>query len=126
MSMIPFFLADTETQGLLAAWRVADPASGERLIIFKAIGAVTLLVLLWAIFLRKKRRRRREHHSAHRHSSKPAEVAQPPKDESALSTPGKHRHRRHSNRHHRTRNPTLAETGGLPPIRSEGPPEVQP
>jgi hypothetical protein len=30
-----------------------------------------------------------------------------------------HHHRRHHRREHRQRNPTLAETGGLPPIRSE-------
>lgn len=30
-----------------------------------------------------------------------------------------HHHRRRRRREHRRRNPTLAETGGLPPIRSE-------
>ena len=126
MSTIPFFLADAQTQAVLASWRMSDPATRERLIIFGAIGLVTLLVLLWAILLRKKRRRRREHHHAPRHSSRPAEAAETSKDEGDPATPEKRRHRRRSGRRHRPRNPTLAETGGLPPVRSEGPPEVQP
>jgi hypothetical protein len=32
------------------------------------------------------------------------------------------RRRRRRRREHRPRNPTLAETGGLPPIRTEAPP----
>jgi hypothetical protein len=35
----------------------------------------------------------------------------------------RHRRRRHE---HRPRNPTLAETGGLPPIRTEKPPGASP
>lgn len=34
----------------------------------------------------------------------------------------RYRKRRHRRREHRPRNPTLAETGGLPPIRTEAPP----
>ena len=117
MSTIPFFLADEGTEEVLKAWRISDPATRERVIIFGAIGLVTVLVLLWAMFLRRKRRRRREHHHAHRHSSGPAEVPESSKDESALAPPEKRRHRRRSGHRHLPRNPTLAETGGLPPIR---------
>ena len=126
MSTVPFILADADTQEVLASWRMSDPATRERLIIFGAIGLVTVLVLLWAILLRKKRRRRREHHHAPRHSSRPSEIPEAPDDESAVSTPEKRRRRRRSGRKHRPLNPTLAETGGLPPIRSEGPSEPQP
>ena len=126
MSSIPFCLADVETQEVLASWRLTDPVTLERILIFGAIGLVTLLLLLWAIFLRKRRRHRREHHHAHRHSSTPAEVLEAPKDEGAPSPPQKRRHRRRSSRRDRSRNPTLAETGGLPPIRPEDPPEPRP
>ena len=44
MSAIPFFLADAETQEVLASWRMTDPATRERLIIFGAMGLVTLAV----------------------------------------------------------------------------------
>jgi hypothetical protein len=85
-----------------------------------------LLALTWAVFLRKRRRRRHEHHHAPHHSSTPAEVAETPAKEDAPAPPEKRRHRRHSRHRHRPRNPTLAETGGLPPIRPEGPSDVQP
>ena len=126
MSTIPLSLADVETQEILASWRITDPATLERIVIFGAIGLVTLLALLWAAFLRKKRRRRREHHHAPRHSSGPAEVPETSEDENAPSPPEKRHRRRRSRRRDRPRNPTLAETGGLPPIRPEGPPEPQP
>ena len=125
MSSIPFFLADAETQEILASWRITNPASLEWILIFGAIGLVTLLALLWAVFLRK-RRRRRKHHHAHENSSRPAEVPEVAKAESVLSPPEKRRHRRRSGRRHRPRNPTLAETGGLPPVRPESPTEPQP
>jgi len=122
MSTIPILLADETTDAVLASWRMSDPAMRERLLIFSAIGLVTLLILAWAVFLRRRRRRRHEHH----HSSKPAEVAQTPAGEDVPPPPEKHRRRRRSGHRHRPRNPTLAETGGLPPRRLEIPPESQP
>jgi hypothetical protein len=126
MRLLPFILADAETQEILKAWRITDPATLERLIIFGAIGLVTLLMVLWAVFLRKRGRRRRKHHHPHQSSSQPPEVPAVAKDGSALSTPENRRHRRRSGRRHRPRNPTLAETGGLPPVRPESPTEPQP
>jgi len=126
MSTIPLFLAEVETQEILASWRITDPATRDRIIVFGAIGLVTLLVLLWAVFLRKKRRRRREHHHAPRHSSTPAEAPEAPSDDGDPSPPEKRHRRRRFGGKHRPRNPTLAETGGLPPIRPEGPSEPQP
>ena len=74
MNLMPFFLADEEIDAVLASWRKADPGSREHMLIFGAIGLVTLLAMAWAVFLRKRRRRRRELHS-HSHSSSPADVA---------------------------------------------------
>jgi hypothetical protein len=126
MSTIPILLADETTDSVLNSWHMSDPAMRERLLIFGALGLVTLLILAWAVFLRKKRRRRHEHHHSHHHSSKPAEVAQAPAGEEVPTPPEKHRRRRRSGHRHRPRNPTLAETGGLPPRRLEIPPESQP
>ena len=71
-------------------------------------------------------RRRHSHHHSHQHSSAPAEAAEAPDEARRRSPPQKRRKRRRSRRRHRPRNPTLAETGGLPPVRPEGPPEPQP
>jgi hypothetical protein len=125
MSTIPFFLADADTEAILATWR-SDPAVLERILIFGAIGLVTGLTLLWAVFIRKRRRRRRAQDHSHHRSSGAAEVPESPKDESPPAQEEKRRHHRHSRRRHRRRNPTLAETGGLPPIRPESVSESEP
>jgi len=119
MSTLPFFLADADTDAILSTWR-SDPAVLERILIFGAIGLVTLLLVLWAVFIRKRRRRRRSHHHTHHHSSSSAESPQPAGEENSPPAEEKRRRHRRSHRRHRRRNPTLAETGGLPPIRPEG------
>ncbi len=85
------------------------------------LGAVLLLVLVfvvWAMFIRKRKKdlsdwRLQKHH----HHSPPENSANEGSGEPH------HRRRRRRRREHRPRNPTLAETGGLPPIRHEPPPE---
>ena len=126
MSPFPILLADEQTAAAMAAWRISDPATRERLMIFGAIALVTVLVLVWAAFLRKKRRRRRAHHHSHHESSNSAQTVEAPEEPEELPPPEERRRSRRSRRRHRPRNPTLAETGGLPPIRPESPPESQP
>lgn len=125
MNTIPVFLAQADSQDPLAWWRLSNPAFRERLIIFGAIGLVTLLVLVWAAFVRSRRRRRHSHHHHHHHAQKPTEVPGASQNED-VPAPSEKRRRRHSRHRHRPRNPTLAETGGLPPIRQENPPEAEP
>jgi FtsZ-interacting cell division protein ZipA len=125
MNTIPILLADVDAQDPLAWWRLTNPAFRERLIIFGAIGLVTLLLLLWAAFIRSKRRRRHSHHHRHHHAQKPTEVPAATQNED-VPAPSEKRRRRHSRHRPRPRNPTLAETGGLPPIRQENPPEAEP
>ncbi len=125
MSTFPLLLADEDTEAILAAWR-RDPAVVERVMIFGAIGLVTVLVLLWAVFLRKKRRRRSHHHHGHHRSSGLPESPGASPTDGAPPVEEKRRHQRHSRRRRRRRNPTLAETGGLPPIRPEDAPEPEP
>jgi hypothetical protein len=120
LSQIPM-----ETDQALASWRFLDPATRGIVLIFGSIGVVTLAVLTWAVFFRKKGRRRRKHHHEHSHSPRPDEVPEILKDEGFSSSQERRRHRRHSRRRHRPRNPTLAETGGLPPVRQDSPPEPQ-
>jgi len=115
-----------DVNNLLATMRKSDPATLERVLIFGAIGLVTLLVVLWAVFLRKRRRRRRSHHHGSEHSLQPAETLVAPNPAADPSPPAQRRHRRRSGRKHRRLNPTLAETGGLPPVRPEDSPPPQP
>lgn len=68
--------------------------------IFLAISGVLLGFVLWAVFIRKSPRYRK----------KGALIDAPAEEES-----GRRRRRRRSRREQRTRNPTRAETGGLPP-----------
>jgi len=94
----------------------------EYLIIVGCLLAVSLLVFIWAAFVRKPGSHpwlRRRHHHSHSHRPAPAPVAEAPEERrKGWFSLGKHHHRRHHRRRERPRNPTLAEAGGLPPIRA--------
>jgi hypothetical protein len=126
MSALPFFLADAATDEVLSTWRFMDPSTRGGLLIFGAIGLVTLLAVVWAIFLRKRRRRRHSHHHNHQHSSTPTEAPEAINNDGPAFAPPERRKWRRSRHRHHSRNPTLAETGGLPPVRPEGPTDPQP
>jgi hypothetical protein len=126
MSTILLSQIPVDVNDVLATWRLMDPSTRGGLVVFGAIGLVTLLALVWAIFIRKRRRRRRSHHHSHQHSAIPTETSAALNDAGAALPPPEPRKGRRSRRRHRSRNPTLAETGGLPPIRPGGPPEVHP
>ena len=72
-------------------------------IIIVVVVVVTAL-LLWAVFFRKSPRYRKK-----------GALLDGPAEES-----GEHRRRRRRRRDHRTRNPTRAQTGGLPPQGAGG------
>jgi len=106
----------------------------DTLIVLIAASAVGL-VLLGALTLWVKARRSHRHHRHHRHHPRQAEsrpmeapgaaskvtgaAAEPDTDTDTDTDTHRHR-RRKRRRDHRPRNPTLAETGGLPPPRPEG------
>lgn len=76
-----------------------------------------ILLMVWAKYIRPPRRER-----AHTHS--PSRAAREEESDgdsgSSADSDGKHHHRRRRHRRaHRSLNPTLAETGGLPPPRAE-------
>jgi type VI protein secretion system component VasK len=85
-------------------------------IVVGAILLVVALVFVWAAFVRKRRRRVRRHHYQRRSIARAAADGM-----SAIRQHVHERQRRRRSRQ-RPRNPTLAETGGLPPARSEAPP----
>jgi hypothetical protein len=78
--------------------------------------------LIWAIFIRKREdataRRYREHFSGSGDS--------PSTTTEGASNQRSSRRRKKRRREHRQRNPTLAETGGLPPIRDHMPSQEDP
>jgi hypothetical protein len=84
----------------------------DALLIFGAGVALTLLLFLWAYLTRKKHRRSQ--------FGSPILVKA-----DKHGHPGKHRVRRRRRGHpaNLPRNPTLGETGGLPPVRPEEPTE---
>jgi len=97
--------------GLLADLPKLLPSGGK--LDFNALSGVTpvLLVtalvlvagLVWAMFLRRPARDRRARFLS----------------DAPPSTSSGRRHRRHRRREHRPTNPTLAETGGLPPLKPD-------
>ena len=75
--------------------------------------ALAAVLLLWAVFVRRRR-----HPDPHVRALQPG---LPPGTEDSDSGHHRHRHRRHHRKrtHELKRNPTLHETGGLPPLRPD-------
>jgi FtsZ-interacting cell division protein ZipA len=101
------------------------PESVDLLIVVGAVVLVALIAFFWVLSFRKDEKHRHKHH--HRHHRKSY------REQFQKTTSGikerirEHRRRRH--REHHPINPTLAQTGGLPPIRKADkppPPAPQP
>jgi hypothetical protein len=117
-------LASKEVDDALEQWRTLSPGVRECLVIIAALVAVCIAVLIWVVYFRRVRRRPHGHHHSRHYSQGPAtDVVVESEDE-----PDQPRRRkwRRPRREHRPRNPTLSETGGLPPVRTGGPPEILP
>ena len=102
------------------AWKKIDL---QFFIVFGAIVGVVFLAVIWAVYLRRRRRHHSHKHS-HHHRQESSEIQ--PAEGGEQGGARKRRKWRRRRRDHRPRNPTLAETGGLPPVRSERPPEPFP
>jgi len=100
----------------------------EVLLLLGAVAVVTLVLLLWAVYLRKRPRQHLHHHHHHQHRHHSEEESAGLNSTDSGSGNGEKRYRRKRRRRleHRPRNPTLAETGGLPPLRTEQPPDPLP
>ena len=85
----------------------------EYLIIGGAVLLVTGAVMVWVLIFRRSRRRRRIYRRHHRSSTDSSAVEKSGVNKTAGAPPARRRHQRSP----RPRNPTLAETGGLPPLR---------
>jgi hypothetical protein len=91
---------------------------GEVFIMLGAVLVLTVAIFIWAAFFRKPPRRHHSHHHEHHwNAGKSDENSSPAVSH---SRPRFRFWRRHRQRHRkRPPNPTLAETGGLPPTRAE-------
>lgn len=110
--MCPRLLAQTIFDPLLPGKESAPSYFRDLWFVFGAIALVAAAVFIWAYFFRK----RRSTTSRSGHHSRLLEGA-------LLEAPSRERvrkRRRHRIREHRPRNPSLNETGGLPPARKEG------
>ena len=85
---------------------VGPESAGAFALVMMAVLGVVLLVVIWAVFIRKP--------SSGRRRERGRLTTAPPAD-SKDGESGRRRRRRRSRSG--SRNPTLAETGGLPPLR---------
>jgi hypothetical protein len=112
MERISLFLAQIDVQDSLPTLHKGGLSRGGLAVLFAACALVTFLILFWAIFVRK-----RPDDSSRRYTY-------PSRDSKGNNTENisraKFGRRGRRRRKRRSRNPTLAETGGLPPIRSDG------
>lgn len=84
------------------------------LFVLLCLAVLSLGFLLWAAFIRKRRR----HSSGHSHHITRTAAAG---EKGTEPRKRRHRHRRRRSASY-PRNPTLAQTGGLPPVRRDEPP----
>lgn len=124
----PFLAQDLiPTDVLPGSWHWMGLTLKELLIVLGAVGLVTALALIWAVYFRKKPHRHAHHHHHHHPSAEFPEASESSMDSGSGVSDGKrYRRKRRRRREHRPRNPTLAETGGLPPLRAERPPDPLP
>jgi ABC-type nickel/cobalt efflux system permease component RcnA len=132
MSRMQFLLANY-TEEIWRRLRFFDPSTTQGLIVLGAIAVVLLLGLTWVLLIQRSRKARHSHRHHHHHHDRPQQFGKDPasaneEEEEEEDSDGEDddephkKRRRRRRREHRPRNPTLAETGGLPPVRTEDPP----
>ena len=118
MNRISLFLAQLEIKdGVVTGLQKTGAGRNGLTVLFGAVGMVTALIVVWAIFIRKRPNEasKRYRYRSSRDSAEEGTngVSNPAAEAEAL------RDRRKRRRKRRPRNPTLAETGGLPPVRTD-------
>src|ERR1051326_7316245 len=129
--MMPFLAAsDPDLTGGAEFWRNILPFKNQIGVLLGAIAFVIIATLVWAIFFRKRPddTSRRYSYRRMRDLEADSSAASVASSDSCVpvdgnSSPVKKKRRRKRRRPHRPRNPTLAETGGLPPVRADGLPD---
>lgn len=124
MSAFPFFLAqETLFERLDKSWRTMSGSTRDVTVVFGVLLLLVGAMLIWALYFRRRNHHHHHHHHRHHHHHEPEGglVNQGSSSGPSVEDSGRKRRRRRR-RGHRPRNPTLAETGGLPPVRTERPP----
>lgn len=112
-----FILAQEELDlsTALSAWQNMDEDLRNQLVLLMLFVVLAVGALVWAAFYRKSKSRRVRIRRPHTWQSEPGETRS--------SRRQRHRERQRRSAHPRSpKNPTLAETGGLPPRRPEDQP----
>jgi UPF0716 family protein affecting phage T7 exclusion len=117
--------------GLAPANKGTMLVAGDVLVIVGVVTALALLLLL-AVYAAKRSKKRHKTrskqpailgNSAQHEAAEAARAGAGAEEERAEDAPARARRRYRKRKHgHRPRNPTLAETGGLPPARDPAPP----
>ena len=120
MSLLSPLLADLSAFPPAALGQAFTDQVRAHLSLYGVVATVVALVLVWAVFFRKHARELSRYRSPH--GSRDASFNPAVRDGRGAG-PGlrKRRKWRRRRREHRPRNPTLAETGGLPPVRDSRP-----
>jgi hypothetical protein len=113
----PVLLAGVNRENAIRELIPPHSATFDAIAILGAIVLVTLVVFGWAVYSNSHHHRRHSHH--HRSKPAPGVVSEEAHGKKTFWHPRRHDHRQ---REQLPRNPTLAETGGLPPVRHEKPP----
>ena len=114
--LLPDALKDSGASSILAP---DNSGFRQTAIIIGAILLVALAVMLWAIFIRKPQPSSISGRGLERGML--LTNAEMKGQRSSRSFFGFGKRRKHRHRRSRSRNPTLAETGGLPPVRENEP-----
>ncbi len=101
-----------------------SPQTKERLIILGAMSVIILGAVIWAAFIRKRRKRKPNYHRHSNSSFLTQAAAAKVEITRMIKQSGQEKQRRRER--HRPRNPTLADTGGLPPPRPASDPDSPP
>ena len=97
----------------LSVFKNPGSSAGEVLLLVGIFVGVSLVIFLWAAYMRRPRKMRHTYRHLHQtddHSES---------SHHHRSRSGRRRHRRRSHGKERPMNPTLAQTGGLPPRHDE-------
>ena len=122
MKSVCLSVAAAELSDLRALQRT-NPAKTGLGLVLGAISAVVAMVIIWAVFLRKRRDETARRYREHFIRSQEVQAESSGEGGSNGASSGRRKKRR---REHRQRNPTLAETGGLPPVRNDLPTDDPP
>jgi hypothetical protein len=110
-------LADFDMDDLFRSWSISNTGTTGGIIIFGAVFLAAFAAFVWVAFFRKQKRERKKHYRDYVKSHSRSEIKADSKQRKS---------RRHAHKIYKQLNPTLAEVGGLPPIRPDDqtPPSV--